>query len=111
MLNFLEACVKGKLNIIVSGGTGSGKTTLLNVLSSYIPSDERIVTIEDSAEVQLHQDHVVTLESRPANIEGKGAITIRDLVVNALRMRPDRIIVGEVRSKETLDASGYEHRS
>ena len=103
MLNFLEACVKGKLNIIVSGGTGSGKTTLLNVLSSYIPSDERIVTIEDSAEVQLHQDHVVTLESRPANIEGKGANTIRDLVVNALRMRPDRIIVGEVRSKETLD--------
>ena len=103
MLNFLEACVKGKLNIIVSGGTGSGKTTLLNVLSSYIPSDERIVTIEDSAEVQLHQDHVVTLESRPANIEGKGAITIRDLVVNALRMRPDRIIVGEIRSKETLD--------
>ena len=103
MLNFLEAGVKGKLNIIVSGGTGSGKTTLLNVLSSYIPSDERIVTIEDSAEVQLHQDHVVTLESRPANIEGKGAITIRDLVVNALRMRPDRIIVGEVRSKETLD--------
>lgn len=103
MLNFLEACVKGKLNIIVSGGTSSGKTTLLNVLSSYIPSDERIVTIEDSAEVQLHQDHVVTLESRPANIEGKGAITIRDLVVNALRMRPDRIIVGEVRSKETLD--------
>lgn len=103
MLNFLEACVKGKLNIIVSGGTGSGKTTLLNVLSSYIPSDERIVTIEDSAEVQLHQDHVVTLESRPANIEGKGAITIRDLVANALRMRPDRIIVGEVRSKETLD--------
>ena len=103
MLNFLEACVKGKLNIIVSGGTGSGKTTLLNVLSSYIPSDERIVTIEDSAEVQLHQDHVVTLESRPANIEGKGAITIRDLVVNALRMRPYRIIVGEVRSKETLD--------
>ena len=103
MLNFLEACVKGKLNIIVSGGTGSGKTTLLNVLSSYIPSDERIVTIEDSAEVQLHQDHVVTLESRPANIEGKGAITIRDLVVNALRMRHDRIIVGEVRSKETLD--------
>ena len=103
MLNFLEAAVKGKLNIIVSGGTGSGKTTLLNVLSSYIPADERIVTIEDSAEVQLHQEHVVTLESRPANIEGKGAITIRDLVVNALRMRPDRIIVGEVRSKETLD--------
>jgi pilus assembly protein CpaF len=103
MLHFLEACIKGKLNIIVSGGTGSGKTTLLNVLSTYIPSDERIVTIEDSAEVQLHQQHVITLESRPANIEGKGAITIRDLVVNALRMRPDRIIVGEVRSKETLD--------
>lgn len=103
MLRYLEACVRGKLNIIVSGGTGSGKTTLLNVLSSYIPSDERIVTIEDSAEVQLHQEHVVTLESRPANIEGKGAVTIRDLVVNALRMRPDRIIVGEVRSKETLD--------
>ena len=103
MLHFLDACVKGKLNIIVSGGTGSGKTTLLNVLSSYIPGDERIVTIEDSAEVQLKQEHVVTLESRPGNIEGKGAITIRDLVVNALRMRPDRIIVGEVRSKETLD--------
>lgn len=103
MLHFLDACVKGKLNIIVSGGTGSGKTTLLNVLSSYIPGDERIVTIEDSAEVQLKQEHVVTLESRPGNVEGKGAITIRDLVVNALRMRPDRIIVGEVRSKETLD--------
>lgn len=103
MLNFLEAAVKGKLNIIVSGGTGSGKTTLLNVLSSYIPADERIVTIEDSAEVQLHQEHVITLESRPANMEGKGRISIRDLVVNALRMRPDRIIVGEVRSEETLD--------
>lgn len=103
MLNFLEAAVKGKLNIIVSGGTGSGKTTLLNVLSSYIPADERIVTIEDSAEVQLHQQHVITLESRPANMEGKGRISIRDLVVNALRMRPDRIIVGEVRSEETLD--------
>ena len=103
MLMFLEAAVKGKLNIIVSGGTGSGKTTLLNVLSSYIPADERIITIEDSAEVQLHQEHVITLESRPANMEGKGRISIRDLVVNALRMRPDRIIVGEVRSEETLD--------
>ena len=103
MLDFLEAAVKGKLNIIVSGGTGSGKTTLLNVLSSYIPSDERIITIEDSAEVQLKQEHVLTLESRPANMEGKGRISIRDLVVNALRMRPDRIIVGEVRSEETLD--------
>ncbi len=103
MLHYLEACVKGKLNIIVSGGTGSGKTTLLNVLSSYIGADERIVTIEDSAEVQLHQEHVITLESRPANLEGKGAVTIQDLVVNALRMRPDRIIVGEVRSKETID--------
>lgn len=103
MLEFLEAAVKGKLNIIVSGGTGSGKTTLLNVLSSYIPADERIITIEDSAEVQLKQEHVITLESRPANMEGKGRISIRDLVVNALRMRPDRIIVGEVRSEETLD--------
>lgn len=103
MLDFLEAAVKGKLNIIVSGGTGSGKTTLLNVLSSYIPSDERIITIEDSAEVQLKQEHVLTLEGRPANMEGKGRISIRDLVVNALRMRPDRIIVGEVRSEETLD--------
>lgn len=103
MLDFLEAAVKGKLNIIVSGGTGSGKTTLLNVLSSYIPADERIITIEDSAEVQLKQEHVITLESRPANMEGKGRISIRDLVVNALRMRPDRIIVGEVRSEETLD--------
>ncbi len=103
MLNFLEACVKGKLNIIVSGGTGSGKTTLLNVLSSFINDDERIVTIEDAAEVQLKQEHVITLEARPANLEGKGAITIRNLVKNALRMRPDRIIVGEVRSEETLD--------
>lgn len=103
MLEFLEAAVKGKLNIIVSGGTGSGKTTLLNVLSSYIPADERIITIEDSAEVQLHQEHVLTLEARPANMEGKGRVSIRDLVVNSLRMRPDRIIVGEVRSEETLD--------
>lgn len=103
MLHFLEACVKGKLNIVVAGGTGSGKTTLLNVLSSYIPEDERIVTIEDAAEVQLKQNHVITLEARPANLEGKGAVTIRNLVKNALRMRPDRIIVGEVRSEETLD--------
>ncbi|MDW5298698.1 MAG: CpaF family protein [Sedimentibacter sp.] len=103
MVSFLEACVKGRLNIIVSGGTGSGKTTLLNVLSSYIPPNERIVTIEDAAELQLMQDHVVTLESRPANLEGAGQIGIRELVRNSLRMRPDRIIVGEVRSGETLD--------
>ncbi len=100
---FLSACVRARLNIIVSGGTGSGKTTLLNVLSSFIPEDERIVTIEDAAELQLRQPHVVRLEKRPANIEGKGEISIRDLVVNSLRMRPDRIIVGEVRSGETLD--------
>lgn len=103
MVSFLEACVKGRMNIIVSGGTGSGKTTLLNVLSSCIPNNERIVTIEDAAELQLMQDHVVTLESRPPNLEGSGQITIRDLVRNSLRMRPDRIIVGEVRSGETLD--------
>ena len=103
MAAFLEACVKARLNIMVSGGTGSGKTTTLNVLSSFIPSTERIVTIEDAAELRLQQRHVVTLESRPANIEGTGAITIRDLVRNALRMRPDRIIVGEVRSGEALD--------
>lgn len=103
MANFLEAAVRGRCNIIVSGGTGSGKTTLLNVLSSYIPSGERIVTIEDAAELKLEQEHVVTLEGRPANIEGKGTISIRDLVRNSLRMRPDRIIVGEVRSGETLD--------
>ncbi|PKM62838.1 MAG: type II secretion system protein E [Firmicutes bacterium HGW-Firmicutes-21] len=103
MLSFLEACVRGKLNIIVAGGTGSGKTTLLNVLSSFIPSDERIVTIEDAAELQLHQEHLITLESRPANLEGSGQISIRNLVKNALRMRPDRIIVGEVRSGEALD--------
>jgi len=103
MAEFLEACVKARLNIMVSGGTGSGKTTTLNVLSSFIPDDERIVTIEDAAELRLQQQHVVTLESRPANLEGKGAITIRDLVRNALRMRPDRIIVGEVRSGEALD--------
>ena len=103
MFSFLEACVKAKLNIVVSGGTGSGKTTLLSVLSAYIPENERIVTIEDAAELQLRQQHVITLESKPANVEGKGAVTIRDLVRNALRMRPDRIVVGEVRSGEALD--------
>ena len=103
MADFLQACVKARLNIMVSGGTGSGKTTTLNVLSSFIPDKERIVTIEDAAELRLQQQHVVTLESRPANLEGKGAITIRDLVRNSLRMRPDRIIVGEVRSGEALD--------
>ncbi len=103
MFEFLEACVKARLNIFVSGGTGSGKTTMLNILSSFIPDDERIVTIEDAAELQLRQEHVVTLESRPSNIEGKGAIPIRDLVRNSLRMRPDRIVVGECRSGEALD--------
>lgn len=100
---FLRASVRARMNIIVSGGTGSGKTTLLNVLSGFLPKEERIVTIEDAAELQLQQQHVISLESRPANIEGKGRVTIRDLVVNTLRMRPDRIIVGEVRSGETLD--------
>ncbi|MCX7772569.1 MAG: CpaF family protein, partial [Clostridia bacterium] len=100
---FLKACVEARLNIVVSGGTGSGKTTMLNVISSFIPSDERIVTIEDAAELQMSQDHVVRLETRPPNVEGKGAITIRDLVRNSLRMRPDRIVVGEVRSGEALD--------
>lgn len=103
MAKFLEACVKARLNIIVSGGTGSGKTTTLNVLSSFIPENERIITIEDAAELQLHQEHWVRLETRPPNIEGKGAVTMRDLVRNALRMRPDRIVVGEVRSGEALD--------
>lgn len=103
MASFLEACVKGRCNILVSGGTGSGKTTLLNVLSSFIPATERIVTIEDAAEIQMMQDHVVTLEARPPNVEGKGAVPIRDLVKNSLRMRPDRVIVGEVRSGEALD--------
>ena len=103
MATFLQACVRARLNILVSGGTGSGKTTTLNVLSSFIPATDRIVTIEDAAELKLQQTHVVTLESRPANLEGNGAITIRDLVRNALRMRPDRIIVGEVRSGEALD--------
>ncbi|KJR45861.1 Type II/IV secretion system ATP hydrolase TadA/VirB11/CpaF, TadA subfamily [Desulfosporosinus sp. I2] len=103
MAEFIDACVKARLNIIVSGGTGSGKTTTLGVISAFIPEDERIITIEDAAELQLRQTHVVTLETRPANIEGKGAVMIRDLVRNALRMRPERIIVGEVRSGEALD--------
>ncbi len=103
MARFLEACVKAKLNIIICGGTGSGKTTLLNILSSFINTDERIITIEDAAELQLKQEHVIPLETRNANYEGEGAITIRDLVINSLRMRPDRIIVGEVRGQEAFD--------
>jgi pilus assembly protein CpaF len=103
MAELLHACVKARLNIIVSGGTGTGKTTLLNVLSSFLPSDERIVTIEDAVELQLQQEHVVRLESRPRNIEGKGEVSIRDLVRNSLRMRPDRIVIGEVRGGESLD--------
>ena len=103
MAELLQACVEGKLNIVVSGGTGSGKTTTLNVLSSFIPAEDRIITIEDAAELQLRQEHVVTLETRPPNIEGKGAVTMRDLVRNSLRMRPDRIVVGEVRGGEALD--------
>ncbi len=102
-VEFLKACVIARMNIIISGGTGSGKTTLLNVLSGFIPGDERILTIENAAELQLRQEHVVILESRPANIEGRGEITIRDLVINALRMRPERIIVGECRGAEALD--------
>ena len=102
-LQFLKACVESRLNIVISGGTGSGKTTLLNILSSFIPADERIVTIENAAELQLRQEHVVTLESRPPNIEGRGEVTIRALVVNALRMRPERIIVGEIRDEAALD--------
>jgi pilus assembly protein CpaF len=102
-IDFLKACVYSRMNIVVSGGTGSGKTTLLNILSGFIPEDERILTIENAAELQLRQDHVVILESRPANIEGRGEITIRDLVINALRMRPDRIVVGECRGDEALD--------
>ena len=101
--HFLAACVQGKLNVLISGGTGTGKTTTLNALSAYVPGDERIVTIEDAAELQLQQEHVITLEARPANIEGQGEVRIRELVRNALRMRPDRIIVGEVRGAETLD--------
>ena len=103
MLDLLEGCVRARLNILISGGTGAGKTTLLNVLSSFISDRERILTIEDAAELQLHQNHVVRLETRPPNIEGKGAIRQRQLVINALRMRPDRIIVGEVRGEEALD--------
>lgn len=102
-IDFLKACVSARINIIVSGGTGSGKTTLLNILSGFIPGDERILTIENAAELQLRQEHVVTLESRPPNIEGRGQISIRDLVVNSLRMRPDRIVVGECRGEEALD--------
>jgi len=102
-IEFLKASVIARVNMIISGGTGSGKTTLLNVLSQYIPSDERIVTIENAAELQLRQEHVVTLESRPPNIEGRGEVTIQNLVVNSLRMRPDRIIVGEIRDEAALD--------
>jgi pilus assembly protein CpaF len=103
MLEFLAGCVRGRLNVMISGGTGSGKTTMLNMLSSYIPADERIVTIEDAAELQLQQPHVARLETRPANLEGRGEVTSRDLLRNALRMRPDRIIVGECRGKEAFD--------
>ncbi|HTA45288.1 MAG TPA: CpaF family protein [Bryobacteraceae bacterium] len=103
MLELLKACVRARLNVLISGGTGAGKTTLLNVLSSYIPENERIITIEDAAELRLRQTHVARMETRPANIEGNGAIKIRDLVINSLRMRPDRIIVGEVRAEEALD--------
>ena len=103
MATFIRACVRSRLNVLISGGTGSGKTTTLNVLSSWIPDDERIITIEDAAELQLRQDHVVTLESRPSNIEGRGRVSIRDLVINSLRMRPDRIVVGECRGGEALD--------
>jgi pilus assembly protein CpaF len=103
MAQFLEACVKSHLNIIISGGTGSGKTTLLNILSSYIPEEERIVTIEDAAELRLHQEHIVRMETKAQNLDGKGGVSIRDLVRNSLRMRPDRIVVGEVRGGEALD--------
>jgi pilus assembly protein CpaF len=102
-VQFLKACVEARLNIVISGGTGSGKTTLLNIMSSFIPADERIITVENAAELQLRQEHVVTLESRPPNIEGRGEITIRDLVINCLRMRPDRIVVGEIRDEAALD--------
>jgi pilus assembly protein CpaF len=103
MAEFISACVRARLNIVVSGGTGSGKTTTLNALSSFIPEDERIITVENAAELQLRQEHVVTLESRPPNVEGKGEITIRDLVINCLRMRPERIVVGECRGGEALE--------
>jgi pilus assembly protein CpaF len=103
VVEFLKACVLARMNIVISGGTGSGKTTLLNIMSGFIPNDERIVTIENAAELQLRQEHVVTLESRPPNIEGKGEVSIRDLVINCLRMRPDRIVVGECRGGEALD--------
>jgi pilus assembly protein CpaF len=103
MASMFEMCVNAKLNVLISGGTGAGKTTLLNALSAYIPSDERIVTIEDSAELQMQQPHVVRLETRPPNIEGKGEVSQRDLVKNALRMRPDRIVIGEVRGAEAID--------
>src|SRR5512132_227850 len=103
MLELLSAMVKGRLNLLISGGTGAGKTTLLNVLSSYIPNSERIVTIEDAAELQMKQEHIVRLETRPPNIEGKGAVRQRQLVINSLRMRPDRIVVGEVRGEEAFD--------
>jgi pilus assembly protein CpaF len=102
-IQFLKACVEARLNIVISGGTGSGKTTFLNILSGFIPGDERIITIENAAELQLRQEHVVTLESRPPNIEGRGEVTIRDLVINSLRMRPERIIVGEIRDEAALD--------
>jgi pilus assembly protein CpaF len=103
MLELLRGCVYGRMNILISGGTGAGKTTLLNVLSSFISNRERIITIEDAAELQLHQEHVVRLETRPPNVEGKGAVRQRQLVINSLRMRPDRIVVGEVRGDEALD--------
>jgi pilus assembly protein CpaF len=103
MHDFLGHCVRARLNCLISGGTGAGKTTLLNVMSSFISEHERIATIEDAAELQLHQEHVVRLETRPANVEGKGAVKQRQLVINALRMRPDRIVVGEVRGEEALD--------
>lgn len=102
-VQFMKACVESRLNVVISGGTGSGKTTLLNILSGFIPGDERIITIENAAELQLRQEHVVTLESRPMNIEGKGEVTIRHLVINALRMRPDRIVVGEIRDEAAID--------
>src|SRR6185436_2832461 len=102
-ITFMEAAVVARLNIVISGGTGSGKTTFLNILSGFIPDDERIITIENAAELQLRQEHVVTLESRPANIEGRGEVTIQNLVINTLRMRPDRIVVGEIRDEAALD--------